>query len=78
MGAQYSSDIKYVYTNMNGTTVSIPYIRLLNGQWIPLQQYQSRYYPQYNQRALIGGNYVQQNLVNPLVANRSIYPIANQ
>jgi hypothetical protein len=78
MGAQYSSDIKHVYTNVNGTSVSIPYIRLSNGQWIPLQQYQSWFHPQYNQRTVIGGNYMQQNLANPPVANRSLYPNANQ
>lgn len=41
MGSQFSipSDVRYVYTN-NG--VSVPYVRLINGQWVPLQQQQQQ------------------------------------
>jgi hypothetical protein len=74
MGSFYSSDIKYRLTNINGNSVSIPYIRLSNGQWVPLQQHNPNWYLQYwnAPRALLPGS----AYISPttMVANRSLYP----
>ncbi|GAA5800635.1 hypothetical protein HPULCUR_006071 [Helicostylum pulchrum] len=43
--AQHSSEIKYRMVNINGNNVSIPYVRLATGGWVPLQQ-QSYYVQQ--------------------------------
>ncbi|GAA5809903.1 hypothetical protein MFLAVUS_003318 [Mucor flavus] len=46
---QLSSEIKYKMVTINGNTVSIPYIRLATGQWVPLQ-HQSYYIQQEQQQ----------------------------
>lgn len=38
MGLNHSKDIQYMLVNVRGKKVSIPYIRLPDGQWAPLQQ----------------------------------------
>lgn len=76
MGNQYSGEIKYMYANINGNSVSIPYIRLSNGSWMPLEQYNQSWYLWNAQRT---GGYVNQNLLSPtVVANHAMYPLANQ
>lgn len=76
MGAHYSAEVKYVYTTINGNRVAIPYMRLSNGQWVPLQQQsqQQWYIPQYSHQQ----HYLNQNVVSPLVTNRTLYPMASQ
>jgi hypothetical protein len=76
MGTHYSAEVKYAYTTINGNRVAIPYMRLSNGQWVPLQQQsqQQWYIPQYTHQ-----HYLSQNLVSPLIADsRAVYPITNQ
>lgn len=73
MGNQFSGDIKYMYTNINGNSVSIPYIRLSNGSWMPLQQYNQSWYLWHAQRGLPGSPYINQNLLPA-----PMYPLANQ
>lgn len=75
MGAQYSTEVKYVYTTINGNRVAIPYMRLSNGQWVPLQQQsqQQWYIPQYSHQ-----QYLNQNVVSPLVTSRTLYPMISQ
>ncbi|CEP19146.1 hypothetical protein [Parasitella parasitica] len=69
MGAQYSAEVQYLYTTNNGKRVAIPYVRLANGQWVPLpQQCQQWYFPQYPHQ-----QYVNQQVVNPNVANSNVY-----
>ena len=76
MGNNQSGEIKYMYTNVGGNSVPIPYVRLPNGQWIPVQQ-QNWYIQQWNaQRALTSGSYMNQNLLNPnamYLANQPYY-----
>ncbi|CAO0790087.1 unnamed protein product [Mucor circinelloides] len=72
MGAQYSTEVKYVYTTINGNRVAIPYMRLSNGQWVPLQQQsqQQWYIPQYSHQ-----HYLNQHVASPLVTSRNLYPM---
>ncbi|KAK4521294.1 uncharacterized protein ATC70_011908 [Mucor velutinosus] len=70
MGAHYSAEVKYVYTTINGSRVAIPYMRLSNGQWVPLQQQSQQWYvPQHSHQHYLG-----QNVVSPLITNRTLYP----
>lgn len=71
MGSQISSDIKYAYTNINGNRVPVPYVRLANGQWVPLQQLQQNWYSGYyndSQRFMGGSIYG-----SPMMRNGSSY-----
>ncbi|CAO3701577.1 hypothetical protein G6F70_004840 [Rhizopus microsporus] len=64
MGSHLSSEIKYVYTSINGQSVLVPYIRYPNGQWVPIQQ---AYHEPYN------GNYVVLNTPYYRIAPRHSY-----
>lgn len=47
MGIPQSSEIKYVYTLINGQNVLVPFIRFPNGQWVQLQSYYGQYNTSY-------------------------------
>ncbi|CAO3640948.1 unnamed protein product [Mucor hiemalis] len=69
MGNYQSGEIKYMYANIGGNNVSLPYVRLPNGQWVPLHQ-QNWYLQQWNaQRALPGNTYQNQTLLSPNLVN---------
>lgn len=80
MGLLYSKDIQYMLANVNGNKISIPYIRMPDGQWAPLQQNWVLQQQQWNaQRTLPGNTYINQNIATPrTIVGTNLYPVPNQ
>lgn len=75
MGLNQSKDIRYILANIDGKKVSIPYIRMPDGHWAPLQQNWILQQQHWNaQRTSVATN----PYINPaLIPSRPVYPVLN-